>query len=105
MKYQWLAKTVELMAADHIGPALARGPDYLPGPGFGFGLTVAVRTAPGMSATPGSTGLFTWGGYAGTSFWVDPSEKLLAVMMIQSPGQRVYYSHTFRSLVYQSIVD
>ena len=98
-------KTVELMAADHIGPALAQGPDYLPGPGFGFGLAVAVRTAPGMSATPGSTGLFTWGGYAGTSFWVDPSEKLVAVMMIQSPGQRVYYQRAFRSLVYQSMVD
>jgi CubicO group peptidase (beta-lactamase class C family) len=98
-------KTVELMAADHIGPALAQGPDYIPGPGFGFGLTVAVRTAPGMSATPGSIGLYSWGGYTGTSFWVDPSEKLVAVMMIQSPGQRAYYQRTFRSLAYQAVVD
>ncbi len=52
-------KTVEFMASDHIGPALAQGPNYLPGPGFGFGLSVAVRTAPGMSATPGSVGLYT----------------------------------------------
>jgi CubicO group peptidase (beta-lactamase class C family) len=96
-------KTVELMTSDDIGPALAQGPGYFPGPGTGWGMGVDVRTAPGLSPLPGSVGLYGWGGYAGTLFFIDPNEKLVAVMMIQSPGQRVYYQSTFRSLVYQAL--
>ena len=36
-------KTVELMASDHVGPAPSQGPNFTPGPGYGFGLTVAVK--------------------------------------------------------------
>jgi len=98
-------KTVELMASDHLGPALSQGPNFAPGPGYGFGLTVAVRTQPGMSAYPGSVGEYNWGGAAGTAFWIDPEEKLVPIMLIQAPGQRLYYRLAFRSLVYQSLVD
>jgi CubicO group peptidase (beta-lactamase class C family) len=98
-------KTVELMVSDHIGPTLATAPTYAPGPGYGFGLSVAVRIAPGMSAIPGSVHEFNWGGAAGTTFWVDPDEKLVALMLIQAPEQRLYYRYAFRSLVYQSFAD
>jgi len=98
-------KTVELMTSDHLGPALSQGPNFAPGPGYGFGLTVAVRTAPGMSGYPGSVGEFNWGGYAGTAFWVDPKEKLVPIMLIQAPGQRLYFRFAFRGLVYQAIMD
>ena len=98
-------KTVELMASDHLGPALSQGPNFAPGPGYGFGLTVAVRTQPGMSAYPGSVGEFNWGGAAGTAFWVDPKEQLVPIMLIQAPGQRLYYRFAFRGLVYQAITD
>jgi CubicO group peptidase (beta-lactamase class C family) len=98
-------KTVELMASDHLGPALSQGPNFAPGPGYGFGLTVAVRTQPGMAAYPGSVGEFNWGGAAGTAFWVDPKENLVPIMLIQAPGQRLYYRFAFRGLVYQSLVD
>src|SRR3984957_2841507 len=98
-------KTVEFMTSDHLGPALSQGPNFAPGPGYGFGLTVAVRTAPGLSGYPGSVGEFNWGGAAGTAFWVDPEEKLLPIMLIQAPGQRLYYRFAFRGLVYQLIVD
>jgi CubicO group peptidase (beta-lactamase class C family) len=98
-------KTVELMTSDHLGPALSQGPNFAPGPGYGFGLTVAVRTAPGMSGYPGSVGEFNWGGAAGTAFWVDPKEKLVPIMLIQAPGQRLYYRFAFRGLVYQSLID
>jgi CubicO group peptidase (beta-lactamase class C family) len=98
-------KTVDLMTSDHLGSALSQGPNFAPGPGYGFGLTVAVRTQPGMSAYPGSVGEYNWGGYAGTAFWVDPKEKLVPIMLMQAPGQRLYYRFTFRGLVYQSIVD
>lgn len=98
-------KTVELMTSDHLGPALSQGPNFAPGPGYGFGLTVAVRTQPGMASYPGSVGEFNWGGAAGTAFWVDPKEKLVPIMLIQAPGQRLYYRFAFRDLVYQSLVD
>ena len=98
-------KTVELMTSDHLGPALSQGPNFAPGPGYGFGLTVAVRTQPGMASYPGSVGEYNWGGAAGTAFWVDPKEKLVPIMLIQAPGQRLYYRFAFRELVYQSIVD
>src|ERR1700712_460554 len=98
-------KTVELMASDSLGPALSQGPNFGPGPGDGFGLTVAVRTQPGMAGYPGSVGEYNWGGAAGTAFWVDPKERLVPIMLIQAPGQRLYYRFVFRGLVYQSIID
>jgi CubicO group peptidase (beta-lactamase class C family) len=98
-------KTVELMTSDHLGPALSQGPNFAPGPGYGFGLTVAVRTQSGMSGYEGSVGEYNWGGAAGTAFWVDPNEKLVPIMLIQAPGQRLYYRFAFRGLVYQSIID
>lgn len=51
-------KTVELMTSDNIGPGLAQGPDYFPGPGTGWGMGVDVRTSPGLSSLPGSVGLY-----------------------------------------------
>jgi CubicO group peptidase (beta-lactamase class C family) len=98
-------KAVSLLAADHMGPEIARGPGYLPGPGHGFGLTVSVRTHEGQVATPGSVGEFAWGGYAGTQFWIDPQERLVPVMMIQAPLQSRQVRAAFRALVYQAIED
>jgi CubicO group peptidase (beta-lactamase class C family) len=95
-------KTVEYMTADHVG-SLAGGPMFAPGPGYGFGLGFATRTATGMSAIPGSVGEYNWGGAAGTAFWIDPKEQLVAIMLIQSPGQRIPMRFGFRSLVYQSL--
>jgi CubicO group peptidase (beta-lactamase class C family) len=98
-------KTVALMAADHMSPEIGRGPGYLPGPGHGFGLTVAVRTAEGQASVPGSVGEYYWGGYAGTQFWIDPAERLVPVMMIQAPLQSRWVRGAFRALVYQAIED
>jgi CubicO group peptidase (beta-lactamase class C family) len=94
-------KTVEYMDSDHLGSV--RGPLYLPGAGYTFGLGGAVRLSDGMAATPGSVGEFNWGGYGGTYFWVDPKEKLVGVLMIQSPSQRNYYRQLFRSWVYGAL--
>lgn len=97
-------KTVQFMAADHVGD-LDRGPRFLPGPGYTFGLGFGVRTDQGMSVVPGSPGEFYWGGYAGTYFWIDPEEDLVAVYMMQSITNRNYYRLLFKSMVLQSIVD
>ena len=94
-------KTIEYMTSDHLGGV--RGPTYLPGAGYGFGLGVAVRLASGEANTPGSPGDYNWGGWGGTYFWVDPKEKLVAIWMMQAPAQRNYYRVMFRNAVYAAI--
>jgi CubicO group peptidase (beta-lactamase class C family) len=96
-------KTVELMTSDHLG-SITGSADLLP-PGHGFGLGFAVRTQPGMAPFPGSVGNYYWGGAAGTTFWVDPVERLFAVLMIQAPMQREHYRVLFRDLVYAAVTD
>jgi len=94
-------KTIEYMTSDHLGSV--RGPTYLPGPAHGFGLGVAVRIAAGESPLVGSVGDYYWGGYAGTYFWVDPRENLVAVWMMQGPGQSASYRPLLRTAIYSSL--
>jgi CubicO group peptidase (beta-lactamase class C family) len=96
-------KTIELMTSDHLGN-VPSNPELLP-PGHGFGLGFAVRMQAGMAPFPGSVGNYYWGGAAGTSFWVDPAERLYAVLMIQAPVQREHYRLLFRDLVYAAVTD
>jgi CubicO group peptidase (beta-lactamase class C family) len=96
-------KTVELMTSDHLGTITGLA-DLLP-PGHGFGLGFAVRTQAGMAPFPGSVGNYYWGGAAGTTFWVDPTERLYAVLMIQAPMQREHYRVLFRDMVYAAVAD
>ncbi|MFI5399735.1 MAG: serine hydrolase domain-containing protein [SAR324 cluster bacterium] len=95
-------KTVEWMTSDHLGPLIGLGA-YSPGAGYGYGLGFAVRVTPGMSVVPGSTGEFYWNGAGGTSFWVDPKEKLIAVYMMQSPVVRFRTRYLIKDLVTQAI--
>jgi CubicO group peptidase (beta-lactamase class C family) len=94
--------TVRWMTSDHHGPRITGEP----APGYTFGLGFAVRKGDGLSFSAGTAGDYNWGGYAGTVFWIDPKEQLVAVMMMQSPGaQRLYHRNLLRQLVYQAIVD
>ncbi len=95
--------TVALMTSDHLGPVTG-APDLLP-PGYGFGLGFAVRMQAGIAPMPGAVGQDYWGGAAGTTFWVDPAERLFAVLMIQAPAQREFYRVMFRDMVYSAIAD
>jgi CubicO group peptidase (beta-lactamase class C family) len=96
-------KTVAYMAADHLSPAIATTPLYLPGPGFGFGLGFAVRRDAGVSPVAGTVGEYNWGGAGGTYFWVDPREDLFVVFMMQSPKHRVAYRAVLKDMIYAAI--
>lgn len=98
-------KTVETMTSDHLGdlPGARATPDFLPGPGYGFGLGFAVRIAAGDAIVPGSLGDYNWSGLAGTYFWVDPTEELAAIFLMQAPEQRAHYRQLFRNLVYAAL--
>jgi CubicO group peptidase (beta-lactamase class C family) len=94
-------KTIEWMTCDHLDGVPILG-DILPA-GHGFGLGFAVRLADGVASVAGSAGVYYWGGIAGTSFFVDPTEDLFAILMIQAPGQRDYFRPLFRNMVYAAI--
>jgi CubicO group peptidase (beta-lactamase class C family) len=92
-------KSIELMTADHTADL---GGGNLIGPGGGFGLGFRVTTDLAAGQTLGSEGMYGWSGIYGTNFWVDPKERLIAVMMVQRyPGATV--SNAFQPLVYQAI--
>jgi CubicO group peptidase (beta-lactamase class C family) len=95
-------KTLQLMACDHLGPTVKVNSPLMPA-GHGFGLGFAVRTHQGMAPFAGSLGEFFWSGMAGTYFWIDPTEDLFAVFMMQGPGQRQHFRYLLRSLVYAAV--
>jgi CubicO group peptidase (beta-lactamase class C family) len=106
--------TVALMTSDALSPAIvvdvSAAPttvlDLLPTPAMGnsFGLGFAVRKDAGVNPLPGSVGEFFWQGAFGTVFWVDPQQKLVATMMLQTPfNQFDQYRHELRYLVYQAL--
>jgi CubicO group peptidase (beta-lactamase class C family) len=93
--------TVEFMTSDHLGGIPVVG-DLL-APGHGFGLGFAVRLATGIAPNPGSAGLYYWGGIAGTTFFVDPKERMFALLLTQAPGQREELRGLFRNMVYAAL--
>lgn len=100
-------KTVDLMASNHLPPGVTRGAaGGGTAGGEGYGLGVRVVTDPAAAGNLTSVGTFGWSGAAGTHFFVDLEEELVAVFMIQSMGGGgARMSDEFETLVYQAIVD
>jgi CubicO group peptidase (beta-lactamase class C family) len=96
-------KTVELMLSNHI-VGMGGNPIATTGPGYGFGLGYGVRLDEGMGWAPGSKGDAMWAGAWGTSFWIDPKEKLVGILMSQSPSNRVQTRMLYKNLVYGALV-
>ncbi len=106
-------KSVQLMTSNHLPPNIAYGSFTaelgltapMPQLGQGYGLGVGVRIEPGRGVVPGSVGDYYWGGATGPYFWIDPQEKLVAVMMLQEPDiqRRTRYRSLLRNLVYQAL--
>ncbi len=107
--------TVALMSKDALPPGIGYSQramtvmaDLAPTPALGqsFGLGFAVRTAPGRNPLPGSVGTYYWTGAWGTTFWIDPEEKLIGIMMIQAPLPSTGpYRRAMRMLTYQALRD
>ncbi len=92
---------VELMGSNHVGELFV-GQAGRPA-GMGFGLTVEVVVDPVKAGTFRSPGSFGWDGAFGTHFWVDPREKLVAVLLIQTSGRE--FHRDFETAVMQAIVE
>jgi CubicO group peptidase (beta-lactamase class C family) len=101
-------KTIDLMDSNHLPEGVARGAaggGTVRGEGYGLG--VRVVTNPAQAGNLTSAGTFGWSGAAGTHFFVDRAEDLVAVFMIQKMGtpDGAAMSAQFETLVYQAIVD
>ncbi|HXC54188.1 MAG TPA: serine hydrolase domain-containing protein [Rhizomicrobium sp.] len=95
-------ETVRLMSTNQL-PAAITERSWLPSKGrVGFGLDVAVRTAqPEGDEAPGTVGEFFWDGAADTLFWVDPVNRIAAVLFTQYfPFGKVPLHKAFRDAVY-----
>src|SRR5688572_9403955 len=73
-------RSVEMMAS-------VIAPDTLPGrqAGESYGLSVRVVNNPAARNTFLSEGTFGWSGAYGTHFWIDPKEKVVGILMTQTP--------------------
>jgi len=81
--------SIELMTMDHLTPAQkAASPffaDFWNDRGWGFGLGVVTRRSD-LSGVPGR---FGWDGAFGTSWFVDPKEEMVGILMTQRSPDRL----------------
>ncbi|MHB8055778.1 MAG: serine hydrolase domain-containing protein [Candidatus Aminicenantales bacterium] len=90
-------KSVELMTVDHLEGIYGSE-------GFGLGFWVTKKL--GLNGRPGTIGSFGWGGAYHTTYWVDPKEQMVCVLMTQLlPATGSELHEKFRSLVYQAVVE
>jgi len=104
--------TVQLMRSNHLPERLMTGQFgigyYTMQPGLGFGYDFAVFEDPIKLGSPAGKGTYLWDGVAGTWFWIDPTNDVVFVGMIQrmltAPGAPSMEDLS-RALLYQALVD
>ncbi len=110
-------ETVALMTRNHLTPdqgalnwyAQGRFTDTDPWTrlnGYGWGLSVGVRTDDGAHAIAGGRGEFKWDGLANTTYFVDPENSIVAVALTQylGPGQDDL-EMALRTSLYGAVLD
>jgi CubicO group peptidase (beta-lactamase class C family) len=105
------SSTVELMRTNVLAEGVSVDTYGSPLPGIGFGLDFAIVMDPMAATTPEGRNSFYWGGAFGTWFWIDPTNDVLVVGMIQnvagsSPtGGSPQVRPLSRQLVYKALSD
>ncbi len=94
-------ETVAAMTSNAIGDL----PVGAAGPGFGWGLGVAVLRDPVAAKSPVSAGAWNWSGVYGTNFWVDPAAGISVVALTNTAvaGMTGNFPIALRRAVYQDI--
>jgi CubicO group peptidase (beta-lactamase class C family) len=103
--------TVKLMTSNHLVPALLTGQwgigMQVMRPGLGYGYNGAVEFDPPLANLAGGAGTYYWDGAAATWFWVDPTNDIVFVGMVQRmfdpDSPTIEWSS--RSAVYGALVD
>jgi CubicO group peptidase (beta-lactamase class C family) len=75
---------VKLMDANQLADDIRAKPEaFTQHSGVGFGVDVSVTLDTAKAGTLGGLGSFGWGGAAGTNFWVDPTNDIVVVSLMQ----------------------
>lgn len=91
-------RTVELMTSGQLEPGMF-GDDN-------FGLGFDIVTDKSAARNSRNKGTFSWGGYYGTTYWADPKEHLVCLIMTQhTPNSHGDLSLKFENIVYSSLKD
>jgi CubicO group peptidase (beta-lactamase class C family) len=100
--------SIETMTTDQLTPAQKAVSGLIPGyfdsHGWGFGVSVVTRRDD-VAAVPGR---FGWDGGLGTSWWSDPTEEMVAILMTQrawTSASPPDVCRDFWTLAYQAIDD
>ncbi len=89
-------RTVEIMTSPQL--------DYTFNGTDNFGLGFEITSAKAAARNSRSEGTFSWGGYFGTTYWADPKEHLICLIMTQqSPNSHGDIARKFETLVYGSL--
>lgn len=106
--------TIALMTANHV-PDLVKDQNgkfgigaYRMQPGFGFGYDVAVYEDPLQVGSTTGKGTYLWDGLAGTWFWIDPTNDVVFLGIIQQRGGPAGVPNLedlSRQLTFQALVD
>jgi len=98
------AMVTDQLSAEQKGRSTAFFPSFWDARGWGFGMAVITRRD-GPSSNPGR---FGWDGVYGTSWYCDPAEDLVGILMIQRLGFAptiTGINADFWTLVYQALED
>lgn len=103
--------SVQLMSTNHLAPSLLTGEFGIGAqvmrPGLGYGYDCAVEFDPAEANLPDGRGTFFWDGAAGTWFWIDPTNDIVFIGMVQrvlgpdSPA----VEYQSRPAVYQALLN
>ncbi|WP_425999279.1 serine hydrolase domain-containing protein [Caulobacter sp. DWR1-3-2b1] len=104
--------SIKLMGSNHLNDDIMTGKDgsFRNGRGQGFGLDFMVITDPVKAGVLAGEGTMSWGGAAGTWFWIDPENDVFFLGMIHvlnkdgDPALR-NLDDISQQLVYQALVD
>ncbi len=95
-------ETVKLMHTNQLPDGLGLVLPSWPMENTGFGIGLAVKSAPGQGEPEAATGEYHWGGLAGTHSWVSPDSGIAGIIFTQRlPGFFHPFSHDFKRLVYE----
>jgi CubicO group peptidase (beta-lactamase class C family) len=109
-KFLLSPKTIDLMTTNHLpGDTRSMAPynlGTLSPVGYGYGFGVAVMIDPAQANAIGTPGEYYWFGAGHTSFFVDPKEELIGIMMASVFPAGLHRVHLeFKKAVYQSIIE
>lgn len=89
-------RTVEMMTSGQL--------DFLFNGSDNFGLGFEITSEKSAARNPRSAGTFSWGGYYGTTYWADPEEHMVCLIMTQhTPNSHGDIAAKFEAEVYASL--